>query len=293
MTPVLLDGRATSKTIKEEIAEEVKKLSANGTKIPHLAAVLIGDDGASLTYVNAKVRDCERVGFNSTLIQRPADTTEEEVLKIVDDLNNNADIDGYIVQLPLPKHIDEQKVMLAIDPMKDVDGFHPENVGRMALSLDTYLPATPNGIVEMLRRYDIETEGKNCVVIGRSHIVGLPMSILLAQNNNPGNCTVTIAHSRTKDMKSLAAKADILVVAVGKPHFLTADMVKEGAVVVDVGIHRIEDASKKNGFRLIGDVKFDEVSPKCSAITPVPGGVGPMTIASLLMNTLKAVTRKS
>lgn len=291
MEPIRLDGRATSNAIKDEIAAEVEKIKAAGTKVPHLAAVLIGDDGASQTYVNAKVKACERVGFESTLVKREQ-ATEEEVLAIVDELNNNPEIDGYIVQLPLPKHIDEQKVMLAIDPMKDVDGFHPENVGRMALNLDTYLPATPNGVMEMLKRYDIDTEGKNAVVIGRSHIVGSPMSILLAQNGKPGNCTVTLTHSRTQNLKAITSEADILVVAIGKPHFVTADMVKEGAVVVDVGIHRIDDATKKNGWRLIGDVKYDEVAPKCSAISPVPGGVGPMTIASLLMNTLKAVKRR-
>lgn len=285
----LLDGKATSNAIKEELAVEVEKIKAAGGRVPHLAAVLVGEDGASQTYVNAKVKACEKVGFKSTLVRQPGDISEEALLQIVEDLNNNDDIDGYIVQLPLPKHIDELKVTLAVDPKKDVDGFHPESVGRMALDLDTYLPATPNGILEILKRYNIETEGKNCVVMGRSHIVGSPMSILMSKNSYPGNATVTMVHSRTKNVQEITKQADILIVAIGKPEFVTADFVKDGAVVIDVGIHRVADDSKKSGFRLLGDVKFDEVSPKCSAITPVPGGVGPMTIASLLMNTLKAV----
>lgn len=289
----LLDGLQTSKQIKQEIAAEVAKLKAEGKKIPHLAAVLIGDNGASLSYVGNKVKSCQEVGFNSTLIHKPAETTEAELLDIISQLNNDDDIDGYIVQLPLPKHIDEQKILLAIDPAKDVDGFHPENVGRMTLDLPGFLPATPAGIVELLRRYNVPTEGKNCLVIGRSHIVGLPMSILMQRNASPGNCTVTIAHSRTKDLKKIAQEADIIIAALGKPEFVTADMVKEGAVVVDVGITRVEDSTKKSGFRLVGDVKFDEVAPKCSYITPVPGGVGPMTIVSLMKNTLTAGMKKS
>mgnify|MGYP000362622947 CR=1 FL=1 len=289
----LLDGKATSSQIKEELAAAVVKLKAEGKKIPHLAAVLIGDDGASRTYVNAKVAACEKIGFTSTLVRRAADITEAELLSVIADLNNNDDIDGFIVQLPLPKHIDETKVTLAISPQKDVDGFHPESLGNMVLGIPGYLPATPNGIMEMLKRYNVETSGKNCVVIGRSNIVGTPMSILLSRNTNPGNCTVTLAHSRTQNLADITRKADILVVAIGKPEFVTADMVKEDAVVIDVGIHRIEDETAKRGFRLKGDVKFDEVAEKCSHITPVPGGVGPMTIASLLQNTLKAVQLKS
>jgi methylenetetrahydrofolate dehydrogenase (NADP+)/methenyltetrahydrofolate cyclohydrolase len=286
---ILLDGKATSNAIKDELAIEVDKIKAAGGRVPHLAAILVGEDGASQTYVNAKVKACERVGFKSTLVRQPSDITEEELIKIVEGLNNDLDIDGYIVQLPLPKHIDDLKITLAIDPKKDVDGFHPENVGRMALDLPTYLPATPNGIVEILKRYEIETSGKHCVVMGRSHIVGSPMSILMAKNTYPGNCTVTITHSRTQNIKEVCASADILIVAIGKPEFVTAEYVKEGAVVIDVGIHRVADESRKSGFRLLGDCKFDEVSAKASAMTPVPGGVGPMTIASLLMNTLKAV----
>ncbi len=289
---VLLDGKATSAAIKEEIAEEVENLKKAGKKVPHLAAVLVGDDGASQTYVNAKVKACEKVGFESTLIRMPAETSEEELMKTIDDLNTNSDIDGFIVQLPLPKHIDEDKVTLRVAPEKDVDGFHPENVGRMSLGLPTFLPATPNGVMEMLGRYNIETSGKHCVVIGRSNIVGTPMSILMSRNTQPGNATVTLTHSRTKNLKEVCLSADIIIVALGKPNFLTGDMVKDGVVVVDVGIHRIEDASKKSGFRLVGDVLYDEVAPKCSAISPVPGGVGPMTIASLLQNTLKAVKNK-
>ncbi len=287
---ILLDGKATSNAIKEEIAKEVEKIVSAGKKVPHLAAVLVGEDGASQTYVNSKVKSCEKVGFKSTLVRLSAETTEEELLKTIEDLNSNDDIDGFIVQLPLPKHINEDKVTLAVAPGKDVDGFHPENVGRMSLGLTTFLPATPNGIMEMLGRFNIETSGKNCVVIGRSNIVGTPMSILMSRNTNPGNATVTLAHSRTKNLAEITRRADIIIVAIGKPRFLTVDMVGEGAVVVDVGIHRIEDASKKSGFRLVGDVDYDNVAPKCSAISPVPGGVGPMTIASLLQNTLKAIS---
>ncbi|GGF42111.1 bifunctional 5,10-methylenetetrahydrofolate dehydrogenase/5,10-methenyltetrahydrofolate cyclohydrolase [Echinicola rosea] len=290
--PTIIDGKKTSADIKNEIAARVKEIKAEGGKIPHLAAVLVGNDGASQTYVGAKVKACEFVGFESTLVRLEDNVSEEELLKTVEDINENPDIDGLIVQLPLPKHISVEKVTAKIKPEKDVDGFTPANVGRMALNWPTYVAATPYGIVELLKRYEIDTSGKHCVVIGRSHIVGSPMSILMARNDYPGNSTVTLTHSRTKNLKEIAKTADILIVAIGKPEFVTADMVKEGAVVVDVGIHRIEDASKKNGFRLIGDVKFDEVSEKSSAITPVPGGVGPMTIASLLYNTLLSAERK-
>lgn len=287
----ILDGIATSNIIKSRIKQEVDALVQSGKRRPHLAAVLIGDNGASLTYVGAKVKACEAVGFESTLIQKPADITQDEVLGIVAQLNADDRIDGYIVQLPLPAHIDETVVLLAIDPRKDVDGFHPENVGRMALNLPTFLPATPYGILQLLEHYNIETSGKHCVVIGRSNIVGLPMSILMQRNTYPGNCTVTIAHSKTRNLKELTLQADIIVAALGRPEFVTADMIKEGAVIIDVGITRIADETKKSGFRLAGDVHFDSVAAKCSAITPVPGGVGPMTIASLLKNTLQAAQR--
>ena len=286
---VVLDGKATSAQIRAELAEKVKVLKAEGKKVPHLAAILVGEDGASRTYVNAKVRDCEEVGYGSTLIKLPEETSESDLLKAIHKLNNDEDVDGYIVQLPLPNHIDETKVLLAIDPKKDVDGFHPENVGKMTLNLPTYIPATPQGIVEILRRYNVPTEGKDCVVIGRSQIVGSPMSILLSQHNYPGNCTVTLCHSRTKNLKEVCKKADIIVAALGQPGFVTADMVKEGACIIDVGITRVEDASKKNGFRLLGDVDYDAVAPKCSFITPVPGGVGPMTRAALMLNTMKVI----
>lgn len=285
----IIDGKQTSLQIQEELSVEVDKIKNKGGRIPHLAAVLVGEDGASITYVNAKVKACERIGYRSSLIRLSSTISQEELIDEIESLNKNQEIDGFIVQLPLPDHIDETAVTLAISPDKDVDGFHPQNVGRMALGLPTYLPATPNGIVELLKRYNIETSGKNCVVVGRSHIVGSPMSILMSRKDNPGNATVTLTHSRTKDISSITKEADILIVAIGKPEFITADMVKKGAVVIDVGIHRIEDSTAKRGFRLKGDVKFDEVSEKCSFITPVPGGVGPMTIASLLMNTLKAV----
>jgi methylenetetrahydrofolate dehydrogenase (NADP+)/methenyltetrahydrofolate cyclohydrolase len=285
---ILLDGLATSQKIKSEISETVRGLISSGRRAPHLAAVLVGDDGASLTYVSSKVKACEEVGFRSTLIQKNASISETELLDLIGELNRDKSLDGYIIQLPLPKHIDEKRILLAVRPDKDVDGFHPENMGRMALGLPGFLPATPAGIIELLARYNVETSGKHCVVIGRSHIVGLPVTILLQRNANPGNCTVTIAHSRTKDIASLCRNADILIAALGKPAFVTADMVKEGAVVIDVGITRIPDASKKSGFRLSGDVDFDAVAPKCSYITPVPGGVGPMTIVTLLQNTLKA-----
>lgn len=292
-----LDGKLLSEEILAEIALEVQKIVAKGGKIPHLAAVLVGNDGASQTYVNSKVKNCEKVGFKSTLIQKEANTTEEELLKIVEDLNNDSEIDGFIVQLPLPSHISEKSITEAISPQKDVDGFHPFNVGKLALGLETFVSATPNGVMEMLKRYKIETAGKNCVVIGRSNIVGSPMAMLLsksnsseviAQNGYSADATVTICHSKTLNLKEITSKADILIVAIGKPEFIKADMVKEGAVVVDVGIHRLPDSSKKSGFRLVGDVKFDEVAPKTSYITPVPGGVGLMTICSLLQNTLKA-----
>lgn len=284
----LLDGLATSRQIKTEIALSVEKLVREGGRPPHLAAVLVGDDGASLTYVTSKVKSCEEVGFRSTLIRKDASVSEAELLELIAQLNSNDELDGYIIQLPLPKHVDEKKVLLAIDPRKDVDGFHPENVGRMVLGLPCYLPATPGGIIELLRRYQVPTEGMHCVVIGRSHIVGLPMSILMQRNTSPGNCTVTITHSKTKGLDELCRQADIIVAALGRPEFLKGDMVKDGAVVIDVGITRVSDATKKSGFRLLGDVEFSSVAPKCSLITPVPGGVGPMTIVTLLQNTLQA-----
>ena len=288
----LLNGKLTAEQIKIEIARQVAEKTAAGGKIPHLAAVLVGTDGASETYVSNKVTACERVGFKSSLIRLDKNISEIELLQKIAELNADDDIDGFIVQLPLPKHIDEMNVTLAIDPRKDVDGFHPVNVGKMCLGLPTFISATPNGIMELLKRYDIETEGKHCVVIGRSNIVGTPISILLSRNSKPGNCTVTMLHSRSKNMAEICRSADILVVAIGKPEFVGADMVKEGAVVIDVGITRLADASTSSGFRLAGDVDFAAVKDKCSFITPVPGGVGPMTIASLLQNTLKAQTLK-
>lgn len=288
----ILDGKATSSAIKEEIKVEVDKLKSEKGITPHLAAVLVGENGASVTYVNAKVKACEQVGFKSTLVKLDDSISEADLLAKIEELNNDAGLDGFIVQLPLPNHIDEQKVTEAISPLKDVDGFHPTNLGKMVLSLPTFLPATPYGILQLLERNNIETEGKHCVVMGRSHIVGSPMSILMGRNTSPGNSTVTMVHSRTKNVEQITKQADILIAAVGKAEFVTRDMVKEGAVVVDVGIHRIEDQSKKNGFRLIGDVKFDEVSPICEAISPVPGGVGPMTIVSLLKNTLQSAKNR-
>lgn len=288
----IIDGKALSQTIKEEIREEVDLIRRQGGNIPHLAAVLIGDNPASRSYVRNKVRSCEFAGFESTLIQKDANISEDELLEIIKELNENEDVDGFIVQLPLPQHIDETKVTLAIDPRKDVDGFHPVNFGKMAQGLDCFLPATPYGILQMLERYNIETSGKNCVVIGRSNIVGTPMSILLSRKANPGNCTVTLTHSRTKDISSEVLRADIIIAAIGIPNFVGAEMVKEGAVVIDVGINRIEDETRKSGYRLVGDVDFDAVSEKASYITPVPGGVGPMTVTSLLMNTLKAAKLK-
>lgn len=285
----LIDGKKISAQVKQELADEVSRLKAAGRKIPHLAAVLVGCDPASETYVASKVRACGEVGFKSTELRYGADITEEQLLEVVDKLNRDDDVDGYIVQLPLPKHISEQKVLLAIDPDKDVDGFHPCNVGKMVTGLPTYLPATPAGIVELLKRYDIQTQGKHCVVVSRSNIVGTPMAVLMSRKDKYADCTVTICHSRTQHIEEITRQADILIVALGKPHFVTADMVKEGAVVVDVGIHRVPSDKTKSGFRLVGDVDFENVAPKCSYITPVPGGVGPMTIVSLLQNTLKAI----
>ena len=290
---ILLDGRKTSSDIKDEIALEVSQLKNEGKKTPHLAAVIVGNDGASKTYVGAKVKACNRVGFESTLIELPEETTEETLLAQIEELNNNDDVDGFIVQLPLPKHIDEQKVIMAVNPNKDVDGFHPTNVGKMALNLPTFISATPFGILELLERYNVETSGKHVVVIGRSHIVGSPMSILLSQKRTVGNATVTITHSRTTNLKEITLQADIIVAALGIPEFLTADMVKDNVTVIDVGITRVEDSSKKSGYRLLGDVAFDEVSKKSAFITPVPGGVGPMTIAMLLKNTLLACKRSN
>jgi len=284
----LIDGKKTSETIQEEIRLEVDKIKAAGGKIPHLAAILVGNDGGSETYVASKVKTCEKVGFGSSLFRFPDSITEKALLEQIDALNNDPVVDGFIVQLPLPKHISDQKVIERISPRKDVDGFHPVNVGRMALNMPTYVSATPYGIMQLLERYQIETSGKHCVVIGRSNIVGAPMSILMSRNGYPGNCTVTLTHSKTRNLKEICLQADILIAALGKAEFLTADMVKEGAVVIDVGITRIKSDQTKSGWKLLGDVKFDEVAPKCSFITPVPGGVGPMTIASLLMNTLKA-----
>ena len=284
----LIDGKAVSAQIKQEIAAEVEQIVAAGGKRPHLAAILVGHDGGSETYVAAKVKACEACGFKSSLIRYEADVTEAELLAKVEELNQDADVDGFIVQLPLPKHISEQKVIEAIDYRKDVDGFHPINVGRLAIGLPCYVSATPNGIIELLRRYNIETSGKKCVVLGRSNIVGKPMATLMMQKANPGDATVTVCHSHSKDLKKECQEADIIIAAIGKPNFVTADMVKEGAVVIDVGTTRVPDATKKSGFRLNGDVKFDEVAPKCSFITPVPGGVGPMTIVSLMKNTLLA-----
>lgn len=288
---VLLDGKKTSQELKEEIAAAVAVLRQQGKKVPHLAAVIVGNDGASLTYVSSKVKACEQVGFQSTLVKLPEDTSEDALLEKVKELNANADIDGYIVQLPLPKHIDEEKVLLAVDPKKDVDGFHPANFGRMALELESFIPATPYGIMQLLERYDIDTQGKHAIVIGRSHIVGRPISILLSQKGKYANATVTLAHSRTSDLKNLVLQADIVVSALGIPNFVTADMIKPGAVVVDVGITRVSDTEAPKGYRIVGDVDFDQVAPKTSFITPVPGGVGPMTIAMLLKNTLLARER--
>lgn len=281
----ILDGKKTSLAIQEELTKKVKLLTSKGKKPPHLAAILVGDNGASRTYVNAKVKACQRIGFQSSLIELDNNVSEKELLDEVRKLNTNSSVDGFIVQLPLPSHINENKIILSIDPNKDVDGFHPENIGKMTLGMPSFLPATPNGIMELLKRYDIPTEGKQTVVLGRSNIVGTPISILMSRKNYPGNSTVTLAHSRTGNLKQVCLNADILIVAIGIPQFITSEMIKPGAVVIDVGIHREEDSSKKNGFKLLGDVDFANASEKCSFITPVPGGVGPMTIASLLMNT--------
>ena len=284
---IILDGKKTSDDIKAEIEESVKEITANGSRPPHLAAVIVGDDGASLTYVGSKVRACKRVGFDSTLIRLPETISENELLEKVNELNNDENIDGYIVQLPLPKHIDSQKILMAVDSDKDVDGFHPTNFGKMALSLPTFISATPYGIMELLKRYNVETSGKHTVVIGRSDIVGRPISILMSQKSNPGNSTVTLAHSRTKNIEELTKQADIVISALGVPNFLKEEMVKEGAVIIDVGITRVADNSQK-GYKIVGDVDYENVSKKSSYITPVPGGVGPMTIAMLLKNTLSA-----
>ena len=287
----ILDGKKVSNDIKDEIAAEVTKMKERGEKVPHLAAVIVGNDGASLTYVGSKVRACKRIGFESTLIQLPNTTSEIELLKTIDELNTNPDIDGFIVQLPLPDQIDTQKVIMAIDPDKDVDGFHPTNFGKMALDMSTFIPATPFGILELLDRYNIETQGKHTVVIGRSHIVGRPMSILMGRKGFPGNSTVTQTHSRTNNIEKVIAEADIVISALGIPHFVKADMVKEGAVIIDVGITRVPDETRERGYYITGDVDFENVSKKASYITPVPGGVGPMTIAMLLKNTLLARER--
>lgn len=289
----ILDGKKLSQQIKEEIKQAVNLRKSKGLKIPHLAAVLVGNDGASLTYVGSKVRSCEQVGFKSTLIRLEDSITEEGLLSKIKELNSDETLDGYIVQLPLPKHIDEEKILLAVDPMKDVDGFHPANFGRMALEMESFIPATPFGIMEMLKRYDLDISGSHCVVIGRSHIVGRPISILMSQKGHPGNATVTLTHSRTKNLEQLTQKADIIISALGVPGFLKADMVKEGVIVIDVGITRVADENHPKGYVIKGDVDFDQVSRKSSFITPVPGGVGPMTIAMLLQNTLLSCERKS
>jgi methylenetetrahydrofolate dehydrogenase (NADP+)/methenyltetrahydrofolate cyclohydrolase len=288
----LLDGKATALQIRQELATAVKERKIEGKKIPHLAAILVGNDGGSVTYVNAKVKACEEIGFESTLIRYDDSVPEEILLGKVHSLNEDKSIDGFIVQLPLPPHIDELKITQAIDPKKDVDGFHPTNLGNMILNIPGFVSATPAGIVELIARNGIDTEGKNCVIIGRSNIVGTPLSILLGRNADPGNCTVTLAHSKTENLTEICSKADILIAAIGQPGFVTADMVKDGAVVIDVGTTRVDDASKPKGWKLVGDVKFDEVASKTSFISPVPGGVGPMTIASLMMNTLKAMELK-
>ena len=285
---IRLDGKETSNTIKEEIKVQVTEMKAKGERVPHLAAVLVGTDGASLTYVGSKVRSCQYVGFESSLIQLEETISEEELLTQIDALNKDERIDGYIVQLPLPKHINEEKILLAIDPKKDVDGFHPANFGRMALDLEAFIPATPFGIMQLLERYKVPTSGKHCVVVGRSHIVGRPISILMSQRGPAGDATVTLAHSRTKNLAELTKQADIVVMALGIPEFLKADMVKEGAAIIDVGITRVADKTHPKGYVIKGDVAFDEVAEKASYITPVPGGVGPMTIAMLLKNTLLA-----
>ncbi|QHI36470.1 Bifunctional protein FolD protein [Kordia antarctica] len=288
---IILDGKKVSNEIKDEIAAEVQKMKDRGEKVPHLAAVLVGDDGASLTYVGSKVRSCERVGFESTMVRMSNTTSELELLKKIHELNENDDIDGFIIQLPLPEQINTQKVLMAVNPDKDVDGFHPENFGKMALDMSTFIPATPFGILELLERYDVETKGKHTVVIGRSHIVGRPMSILMGRRGFPGNSTVTLTHSHTKNITQITCQADIIITALGQPNFLKAEMVKDDAVIIDVGITRVPDENAKRGYVITGDVDFENVSKKASHITPVPGGVGPMTIAMLLKNTLLARER--
>ncbi len=284
----LLDGKKVSEAILADIKNQVDQRIAEHKKVPHLAAILVGDNPASQTYVASKVKTCEYLGFKSTLSRLSAETSEEELLQLIEKYNQDTDIDGILVQLPLPKHISEDKIINSISAEKDVDGFHPSSIGKMVLGQDTFIPATPNGIVMMLDYYKIPTEGKHCVVIGRSNIVGTPMSVLMSRNAQPGNCTVTLTHSKTKNLKEICLQADIIIAAIGRPNFVTADMVKKGAIVIDVGINRIEDASRKSGFRLVGDVDFEAVKEKCSYITPVPGGVGKMTICALMQNTLKA-----
>ena len=288
----ILDGKKVSEDIKNEIAAEVQKMKDNGEKVPHLAAIIVGNDGASLTYVGSKVKACERVGFESTLVKMPSTTSETELLKKIKILNQNDDIDGFIVQLPLPKQIDTQNIIMSIDPSKDVDGFHPENFGKMALDMSTFIPATPFGILELLERYNVTTEGKHTVVIGRSHIVGRPMSILMGRKGFPGNSTVTLTHSHTKNINQITSQADIIITALGVPNYLKAEMIKDDAVIIDVGITRVVDETSEKGYRITGDVDFEMVSKKASFITPVPGGVGPMTIAMLLKNTLLAREQK-
>ena len=288
----IIDGKAISEQIKQEIAAEVAERVARGEKRPHLAAILVGHDGGSETYVANKVKACEVCGFTSSLIRFESDVTEDTLLAEIDRLNRDEDVDGFIVQLPLPRHINEQRIIEAIDYRKDVDGFHPINVGRLSIGLPCFVSATPNGIIQLLKRYNIETSGKKCVILGRSNIVGKPMATLMMQKAYPGDATVTVCHSRSKDLVKECQEADILIAAMGQPNFVTADMVKEGAVVIDVGTTRVPDATRKSGFKLTGDVKFDEVAPKCSYITPVPGGVGPMAIVSLMMNTLQAATSR-
>lgn len=288
----ILDGKKVSEDIKNEIAAEVQKMKDNGEKVPHLAAIIVGNDGASLTYVGSKVKACERVGFESTLVKMPSTTSETELLKKIKELNQNDDIDGFIVQLPLPKQIDTQNIIMSIDPSKDVDGFHPENFGKMALDMSTFIPATPFGILELLERYNVTTEGKHTVVIGRSHIVGRPMSILMGRKGFPGNSTVTLTHSHTKNINQITSQADIIITALGVPNYLKAEMIKDDAVIIDVGITRVIDETSEKGYRITGDVDFEMVSKKASFITPVPGGVGPMTIAMLLKNTLLAREQK-
>lgn len=288
MNTQILDGKTTAIKIKDEIANQVRKLTAEGKRAPHLAAVLVGNDGASQTYVASKEKSSHEVGFTSSVYRYPENTTQEELMKVIDFMNKDEEIDGYIIQLPLPKHLDEKMVINAIDPKKDVDGFTSINMGNLVLGEDSYVPATPMGVVSLLKHYNIETSGKHCVVVGRSNIVGTPMALLMSRNLDSANCTVTICHSRTKNLAEITRQADILIVAIGKPEFITADMVKEGCVLVDVGIHRIPDETKKSGYRIVGDVKHDEVDSLCSWVSPVPGGVGPLTICSLLENTFKA-----